>query len=657
MKTKIRPATVNDVPFLENLERQSFPVEKQSSRRSIRQSLGSALQQVVILEYAESELSDLEAVGSLTLFRHKNTLRLYSLAVLPGLRGKGLGDQLMHYLLEQALLSGTARIVLEADSQNTRLVAWYETYGFVRQKFLEDFYAPSSHAWKMEKSFESETQPVQRTLKSNVIVSDKALWDPNLHGTEVVSARAYLTEERFQIPGRFRIYNLCDSYRNHSLGYYVSLLASARDQKVVPTVMAIRDFSSVSIAQSVVEEIDEFLQQRLKKCPDDILDLVICFRGSPQKEWNDLAARLYKLFEVPLFRIVFKRRQIWKVKKVEFLTIQSMQKEFPGALDRLAPAYFNKKRQVRTQIKSWEYDMAILVNPQEQTPPSSALALEKFRNAAESCGFFTEFITREDYKRICEFDALFIRETTAVSNHTWRFARRAFTEGLVVMDDPWSILRCSNKLYLYERLQKARIRQPRSWQISKDARNSLDLPEAVKFPIVLKMPESSFSLGVFKVNSREELQERLKQMFQKSELIIAQEFLATPFDWRIGVLDHKPLYACRYHMARDHWQIYNWTDQSAEGFAGDSETLPVEQVPAVVIQTALRASALIGNGLYGVDLKQMDQKAYVIEVNDNPNIDSDIEDLILGDELYRTIMQSFKNRIGAERIQPRFLNL
>ena len=62
---------------------------------------------------------------------------------------------------------------------------------------------------------------------------------------------------------------------------------------------------------------------------------------------------------------------------------------------------------------------------------------------------------RRDFGRIAEFDALFIRETTNVNHHLYRFARRAASEGLVVIDDPDSILRCTNKIYLCRTAQRA----------------------------------------------------------------------------------------------------------------------------------------------------------------------------------------------------------
>ena len=64
-----------------------------------------------------------------------------------------------------------------------------------------------------------------------------------------------------------------------------------------------------------------------------------------------------------------------------------------------------------------------------------------------------------------------------------------------------------------------------------------------------------------------------------------------------------------------------------------------EDVPPVVRDTALKAANAIGNGFYGVDIKQRGDSVYVIEVNDNPNLDSGVEDSILGDALYQMIIE------------------
>ena len=68
-------------------------------------------------------------------------------------------------------------------------------------------------------------------------------------------------------------------------------------------------------------------------------------------------------------------------------------------------------------------------------------------------------------------------------------------------------------------------------------------------------------------------------------------------------------------------------------------------MPDGVIKTALKATRLIGDSLYGVDIKSQGDKHYVIEVNDNPNVDSNIEDQVLGQQLYYDIMSVFLQRI------------
>jgi glutathione synthase/RimK-type ligase-like ATP-grasp enzyme len=165
---------------------------------------------------------------------------------------------------------------------------------------------------------------------------------------------------------------------------------------------------------------------------------------------------------------------------------------------------------------------------------------------------------------------------------------------------------------------------------------------------VLKIPDGSFSRGVVKVEDPDELAKAAAHLFQSTALLIAQEFLYTEFDWRVGVLNRKPLYACKYFMSRGHWQIYN---HSARGSArsGGFECLGIEDAPAEVVKLAVRGSTAIGNGLYGVDIKQTRDRTVLIEVNDNPSIDAGVEDAELGEDLYLQIMRELLRRMEAKR--------
>ena len=152
------------------------------------------------------------------------------------------------------------------------------------------------------------------------------------------------------------------------------------------------------------------------------------------------------------------------------------------------------------------------------------------------------------------------------------------------------------------------------------------------------------------MKNKEEFEITSEILFKQSAILLAQEYIPTEYDWRIGILNKEPIYACKYYMAKGHWQIYNHKS-SGKSSSGNYETVPIYQVPKNVLRTALKATSLIGKGLYGVDMKQVNEKAYVIEINDNPNIDYGVEDAILGDELYGRILREFVIRLEQKHAQ------
>jgi glutathione synthase/RimK-type ligase-like ATP-grasp enzyme len=51
-------------------------------------------------------------------------------------------------------------------------------------------------------------------------------------------------------------------------------------------------------------------------------------------------------------------------------------------------------------------------------------------------------------------------------------------------------------------------------------------------------------------------------------------------------------------------------------------------------------------------MKQRDDDLFIIEVNDNPNIDTGVEDAVLKHDLYEQVMRSFLNRIERSKQRP-----
>jgi len=113
------------------------------------------------------------------------------------------------------------------------------------------------------------------------------------------------------------------------------------------------------------------------------------------------------------------------------------------------------------------------------------------------------------------------------------------------------------------------------------------------------------------------------------------------------VLDRQPLFAAKYHMVPQHWQIIK-SEGRGTSF-GNVEAVALDQVPKPVLGNALRAARLIGNGLYGVDVKQIGRRVLIMEINDNPNLDAGLEDSILGNELYDRIINVFVTRLERRK--------
>ncbi len=476
-------------------------------------------------------------------------------------------------------------------------------------------------------------------MQTILVTDDPQYWSFLQNTAPIIESTDYLLNEDYHKNASIRVINLCTSYNYQTIGYYVSLLAQARDHKAIPSALHLQDALSNSLTKQISQDIEEEIQHSLRDIHSNEFLLSVYFGQNMAKRHSDLAKKLHGLFPLPLMRFVLERKKQWVIKKLLPLSPADIPEHHVQFMQEAAEAYFSKKRFHHWRKKQRLHDLAILYDPNEPNAPSNKKALELFINAGESMGMNVDLIDKNDSKFIAEYDALFIRATTSLDHYTYRLARRAAQENLVVIDDPQSIVKCTNKVYLAELMRMHQILTPETLFISKFDK----ILPTIDFPCVLKKPDSAFSHGVIKLNEPTDLYKSLTQFFKTSDLVLIQPFIPTEFDWRIGVLDNKPLYACRYYMAKDHWQIYNW--DSSEHTEGGFETFPLEEVPEAVIKTALKVTRLIGDSLYGVDIKSSGDKHYVIEVNDNPNIDFDIEDRVLGESLYQQIMAVFLQRI------------
>ncbi len=476
-----------------------------------------------------------------------------------------------------------------------------------------------------------------------ILIENASDWAAFYPSEDVILAQDYLAQPVSK--ERYKVINLCRQYSYQSTGYYCSLLAEARGHQVIPAVKHLQDLSR----RIWLGVINVDAQKQLTAVAGDVKEfqLWIYFGMTQVTGLGELARQIFEQIPVPILKVTFQLKDTWRLASLEAGALSMLdeqrQTDFAEALDKYSRLIWRKAK----TPKNYRYDLAILVDPNEQFPPSNSVAIDRFVKAAKRQGMLPELITRKDIGKLSEFDALFIRTTTSVNHYTYKFARLAQAEGLVVMDDPDSILRCTNKIYLAQLLETHNLPTPKTRILTRQDLTRIDaLIEELGLPVVLKIPDGSFSVGVKKAKSKEELATEMKAMFKNSALLLAQAYVYTEFDWRIGVLNNQALYACRYYMAKDHWQIYNHTGGTTK--TGGFDALPTFEVPKPVLKAAVNATKHVGDGFYGVDLKQTKDGVYIIEVNDNPSIESAVEDKVLEHELYDIIMGEFRKRLDKQ---------
>jgi glutathione synthase/RimK-type ligase-like ATP-grasp enzyme len=442
----------------------------------------------------------------------------------------------------------------------------------------------------------------------------------------MMTTRDYVLQPRLLSGSRPKIINLARSYNYQTDGYYASLLAEARGHRVIPTVETLLDLYDRDLPEDAESALEELLNKDLEggAAPER---LIVCFGEVQDERFRKFGRQLFDWYRAPVLVVTTAPNGSpgkYKIKRIKITAFARLEdNELRFFVDSLTNYTGRVWKNPKTRtVPKWS--IAVLHDPNEQLAPSNIDSLKYWARLAEKDGVEIEPITRRDLDRLPEFDALMIRETTSITNHTYRFARRAQAEGMPVIDDPVSMMRCTNKVYLWERLTGAGLPSPETI-IIRDKSNLEEVADRLKFPLVLKIPDGSFSRGVKKAENMEELRKVVDAFLEDSDLCIAQKYVPTDFDWRVGVLDRRPLFVCQYKMARGHWQIMNHKPDG-RSVEGGHRSLAIAEAPQDVVDIGVRAANLIGDGLYGVDIKSGPDGPIVMEINDNPNLEHGVED-------------------------------
>lgn len=486
---------------------------------------------------------------------------------------------------------------------------------------------------------------------------------PELPADRLVTADHYLAGVEGLARG-MTVVNLCRSYRYRSKGYYVSLIGDARGQKVLPTAEGLEGLSDAFGVLRVLHEAGIPTVEttaaagrraaagagsgrggaaaRPATSPQEI-ELVACFGSCTDPRGRAAAQAIYREWPVPVMRMTMvEEDEEWRVARVSAVTLPQLS----GEERALLVAALRDERRIHRRGAPAPRELkrasiAILYDPDDAFSPSTPETLDRLERVAARMNVHAHRIGLDEIDRLGEYDALFIRTLTGVREPAFQFALRAEMLDMPVIDDPQSIIRCSNKVFLEELLRREEIPTPRTLVIT--ARTTWREVGTLGLPVVVKLPDGSFSAAVHRCSSREEYEAITTEMLRRSPLLIAQEYLPTDYDWRVTVLGGKILFAARYFMARGHWQIR--AEQEGHARFGRVEAVRRDEAPEAVRALALRAAALIGNGLYGVDIKETPRGPVVIEINDNPNLDIGYDDAADGATVYEDIVRYFLSRI------------
>jgi len=271
--------------------------------------------------------------------------------------------------------------------------------------------------------------------------------------------------------------------------------------------------------------------------------------------------------------------------------------------------------------------LGIFVDRKTLSNAEQLTALIRCRDVAENRGHDVDFLFPVDINKIPKMDALFIRARTDPMNVTYVAARMAEFHHIPVIDDPHSIQICGDKINMYSHLIKKQVSLPKTVFLSKQdlsVESVTRLFDDLGSPLIIKEPSTSFSQRVEKVTDIAGFFKVARRFIHLSDWIVVQQYIESKYDWRVGVLDGKLLYVCKYTIPSVTFKI----QASVNGhivYCG-VESVPEQDVPPHVIRLGITAANAIGRGLYGVDIKNTNGDAYVIEVNDNPSIESGEDD-------------------------------
>ncbi|AJC48416.1 GNAT family N-acetyltransferase [Allofrancisella guangzhouensis] len=134
---QIYKANLDDLQSLVDLEYSLFNCD-QISKRQFRYNIKK--QKLFFV----AKISD-QLAGYILCFEYKKSIRVYSLAVTKKFQGKGIGKNLLNYLITNS----KKNIYLEVNVNNSNAIALYQKLSFAIYKTIPKYYQSGDSAYRM----------------------------------------------------------------------------------------------------------------------------------------------------------------------------------------------------------------------------------------------------------------------------------------------------------------------------------------------------------------------------------------------------------------------------------------------------------------------------------------------------------------------------
>src|SRR4051812_26977163 len=191
-----------------------------------------------------------------------------------------------------------------------------------------------------------------------IVVNNTSEWEFEIPDVEVVDARTYLTKPEYGDLRGVKLFNLCRSYRYQTLGYYVTLLATARGHKPSPNIVTVQDMKSQTVVRFVSDDLDELIQKSLAPIGSEKFTLSVYFGRNVARRYDRISLHLFNLFQSPLLRAQFVRNGKWQLRNVAPIPLGDIPRHHLNFVAEVASEHFAGRRPTVKKRAPAKYDLA-----------------------------------------------------------------------------------------------------------------------------------------------------------------------------------------------------------------------------------------------------------------------------------------------------------